>query len=157
MKSKLLNRNFYIMILSLLIVGCLILIPVFRYNTGLETILNKGWYFFKDKVHIVEEPIHSVKSLSLSELFGMSETDDSVPSEPIGYLRVKSTHANIRTTPEVPADDDSNIYGQVEQGVNIPYYGEEINEENGRIWYRLLNLDNGNDYWISEITVEIVE
>ncbi|MGX2958158.1 hypothetical protein JNUCC23_02590 [Peribacillus sp. JNUCC 23] len=144
--------------LALFITAIIFIIPGYLFSDGVKVQAEKGWDLFNKQVGNLSAQVVELKSLSFSDMFSGDGGDDEKNEalSPIGNIRVITSQANIRATPEVPVNSEENIVNTVVEGQEFPYY-DSVETDKGDIWYKLIDPDTGEELWISEITVEVVK
>ncbi|MGM0842245.1 MAG: SH3 domain-containing protein [Bacillota bacterium] len=133
-------------------------VPFYLFSNEVKAGAENGWNFYRQNMEGVSLKINDWKEKANLEFLdtnsGKDENEDLSEGDmtPMGKVKVVTPQANIRSTPRAESDD--NIYTVADEGQVFPYY--EKNHTDGDLWYQLVTKQ-GETYWISEHTVEVVE
>ncbi|EDL63066.1 hypothetical protein [Bacillus sp. SG-1] len=146
--------------ISVLVTVLTVLLPIYLFGQDLKAQTESGWSNYEKGIKGFPAQIGKIKDWNFlsgsKDVNQVNDSEDRSSNSPIGYVRVTSPQANIRSTPEVPPDQESNLVYKADEGQEIPYY-ETITADTGGVWYKLIHGETGEECWISEITIEKIE
>jgi hypothetical protein len=144
--------------IAILITALTFLYPAYLFAENIKVQAKSGWSYYEEKMGALPAGISKIKEWDIMAGFeeAGTEVDSAGSVSPIGDLIVTSSRANIRSTPEVPEDQESNIIYTANEGQELAYY-DVITADSGGVWYMLIHEETGEECWISELTVKVIE
>ncbi|QSS99704.1 hypothetical protein IMZ31_16815 [Pontibacillus sp. ALD_SL1] len=140
--------------IAVILTALVILIPGFLFKDDLKAQANKGWSFYNEQASNMTGRVEAYKSSSIFNDEDEADVASDKERDPLGTIRVITAQANLRYSPEIPANNSGkNIAYVADEGIEM-YYFDTSTADNGVTWYMVIHSDTKEEIWISGVTVE---
>ncbi|TXC90922.1 hypothetical protein FS935_08420 [Metabacillus litoralis] len=148
----LLIKKYYFQAICYLIVILLLLFSWYLLKSEIQMAFKAVWNLYSGQTVSSSSSLQAFNEMIQQEVTEENQEEGRAELKHIGSLEVTTEGANVRTSTEVKDETVAFVAAKGDQF----YYYEEQNSD-GTIWYKIINQETQEQFWISSKTVKIIE